>query len=109
MRLVCTPPAGTKMINGATVTLDVITEKASNALVLPVEAVAGSQGSGKVDVIKADGTRETRDVVLGLTDGKVIEIKSGLTGDETVAVPGPNIPTANPAADGGSGAAPEPK
>jgi hypothetical protein len=106
MRLVCTPPVDVKMINGASVTLDVITAKASNALVLPVEAVAGSQGAGKVDLVKTDGTRETRDVVLGLTDGKVIEIRSGLTGDETVAVPGPNIPTAQPQVGGGSGAGP---
>jgi hypothetical protein len=96
MRLVCAPPADVKLINGAAATLEVVTEKAANALVLPVEAVAGSQGKGKVDVIKPDKTRETRDVVLGLTDGKVIEIKSGLTGDETVAVPGPNLPPAKP-------------
>jgi hypothetical protein len=59
--------------------------------VLPVEAVAGSQGSGRVDIVKADGQRETREVVLGLTDGKVIEIKSGLTGEENIAVPAPNL------------------
>jgi hypothetical protein len=103
MRLVCTAPAGVKMINGATVTVEVVTEKATNVLVLPVEAVAGVQGRGKVDVVRPDGTRETRDVVLGLTDGKVVEIRSGLTGDETVAVPGPNLPPAKPADDGGPG------
>ena len=65
-----------------------ITEQATNVLVLPVEAVAGSQGKGKVDVVMPDGQRQTRDVVLGLTDGKVIEIKSGLTGDETSPSPG---------------------
>jgi hypothetical protein len=94
MRLVCTAPADVKLINGAAVTIEVVTEKAANVLVLPVEAVAGSQGKGKVDVVKPDKTRETRDVLLGLTDGKVVEIKSGLTGDETVAVPGPNLPPA---------------
>jgi hypothetical protein len=97
LRLVCTAPADVKLINGVTATLEVITEKASNALVLPVEAVAGSQGKGKVDVVRPDGTRETRDVTLGLSDGKVIEIKTGLTGDETIAIPGPNIPAAQPA------------
>jgi hypothetical protein len=102
MRLVCSAPAGVKLINGAAATIEVVTEKAANALVLPVEAVAGSQGKGKVDVIKPDKTRETRDVALGLTDGKVIEIKSGLTGDETVAVPGPNLPAAKPDAQGSS-------
>ncbi|GIG47498.1 hypothetical protein Dsi01nite_055390 [Dactylosporangium siamense] len=94
MRLVCIPPADVKAINGAAATVEVITARAANALVLPVEAVAGSQGKGKVDVVKADQTRETREVTLGLSDGKVIEIKSGLTGDETVAVPGPNLPAA---------------
>jgi hypothetical protein len=103
LRLVCTAPLDVKMINGAAATLDVVTEKATNVLVLPVEAVAGSQGKGKVDVVGPDGQRQTRDVVLGLTDGKVIEIKSGLTGDEDVAVPGPNLPPAQPNGPGGPG------
>jgi hypothetical protein len=91
LRLVCTPQAGVKMINGVTATLQVVTATAQNVLTLPVEAVAGSQGTGKVDVV-VDGRRQSKDVTLGLTDGKVIEIKSGLTGDETIAVPGPNLP-----------------
>ncbi|WP_117214045.1 efflux RND transporter periplasmic adaptor subunit [Allorhizocola rhizosphaerae] len=91
MKLVCIPPTGVKMINGAGATLEVVTETAANALVLPVEAVAGTQGKGQVDIVLPDGTRQTREVVLGLTDGRVIEIKSGLTGDEDVAVPGPNL------------------
>ncbi|BCY10241.1 efflux RND transporter periplasmic adaptor subunit [Actinoplanes sp. L3-i22] len=94
LRLVCVPPAGVKLINGADVTIEVITDKASKVLVLPVEAVAGSQGRGKVDLVVGEGqTRKTVDVTLGISDGKVIEIKKGLTGEETVAVPGPNLPT----------------
>jgi len=92
MRLVCTAPASVKLINGAAVTLDVVTAKAANAMVLPVEAVAGVQGKGKVDIVGPDRTRRTVDVTLGITDGKVIEIRKGLTGDETIAVPGPNLP-----------------
>ncbi|MFI5913710.1 efflux RND transporter periplasmic adaptor subunit [Dactylosporangium sp. NPDC051541] len=94
MRLVCTGPADAKLINGAAATVEIITAKVTGALVLPVEAVAGSQGKGKVEVIKDDQTREIREVELGLTDGKVIEIKSGLTEAETVAIPGPSIPDA---------------
>jgi hypothetical protein len=101
LRLVCTAPADVKLINGASATLEVITERAARALVAPVEAVAGGQGNGKVDVIASDGSRQTKDVVLGLTDGKVIEIKSGLTGEETLAVPGPNLPQVPPDASGG--------
>jgi hypothetical protein len=107
MRLVCTPPADVKLINGATVTLEVVTAKATNVLVLPVEAVAGSQGHGRVDVVGPDQTRQTRDVELGLSDGRVVEIKSGLTGDETIAVPGPNLPAAQQQQpDSGLGATP---
>lgn len=109
MRVVCTAPSGVKLINGASATLEVVTARAKNALVLPVEAVAGGQGKGKVDVVGSDGTRETRDVVLGLSDGKVIQIKSGLTGDETVAVPGPNLPPAKPAEPGQPGEPDGPK
>lgn len=94
MRLVCTPPADTRMINGAGATLEVTTASVQGALVAPVEAVAGTQGAGQVEVVNADGTRETKDVVLGITDGEVIEIKSGLTGDEKLAIPGPSLPEA---------------
>jgi hypothetical protein len=89
---VCTAPADVKLINGAAATLELVTASAQNALVVPVEAVAGGQGKGKVDVVGPDGAKVTTEVVLGLTDGKVVEIKSGLTGDETLAVPGPNLP-----------------
>ncbi|MGK5682800.1 efflux RND transporter periplasmic adaptor subunit [Actinoplanes sp. URMC 104] len=94
MRLVCVPPEGVKLINGAQVTLQVVTEKASKVLVLPVEAVAGVQGRGKVDIVGENQQRRTVDVVLGLTDGKVVQIKKGLRGDETIAVPGPDLPAA---------------
>jgi hypothetical protein len=92
MRLVCAAPTDVKLINGAGATLEVVTASVTNVLVLPVEAVAGSQGKGQVDVMQPDGTKKTVEVELGLTDGKVIEIRAGLTGDEEVAVPGPNLP-----------------
>ncbi|WP_330186241.1 efflux RND transporter periplasmic adaptor subunit [Dactylosporangium sp. AC04546] len=101
MRLVCIGPADAKLINGASATVEVVTAKVSNVLVLPVEAVAGSQGQGQVEVVNADQSREVRQVTLGLSDGKVIEIKSGLNGDETIAVPGPSLPAAKPNQSGG--------
>lgn len=97
LRLVCTAPGKVKLINGAAVTLDVVTQRSPNALVVPVEAVAGGQGNGQVEVVEPDGGRKIVDVVLGLTDGKVVEIKSGLTGTETLSVPGPDLPPAPPA------------
>lgn len=100
LRLVCTPPGDAKLINGASATLEIVTQTAANAIVVPVEAVAGGQGKGKVEVVKDDGTKQIVDIVLGLTDGKVVEVKSGLTGNEKLSVPGPNLP---PAPDGGDG------
>ncbi|HEX6347236.1 efflux RND transporter periplasmic adaptor subunit [Umezawaea sp.] len=94
LRLVCTAPDDVKLINGAAATLEVVTQTSANALVVPVEAVAGGQGNGKVEIVKSDGSKVIADVVLGLTDGKVVEIKSGLTGDETLSMPGPNLPAA---------------
>jgi hypothetical protein len=102
MRVVCVPPSDVKLINGAAVGLELVTARAANVLVLPVEAVAGGQGKGRVDVVGPDGTRETREVTLGLSDGKVIEIRSGLNGDETIAVPGPNLPGGEPVKPGGA-------
>jgi hypothetical protein len=96
LRLVCTAPPDVKMINGAAVTLKIVTQTAANALVVPVEAVAGGQGKGTVEVVKANGSTQLVQVELGLTDGKMIEIRSGLTGNEKLSVPGPNLP---PAAD----------
>jgi hypothetical protein len=103
MRVVCIPPADIRLINGADATIEVITASVSDALVLPVAAVAGRQDTGQVTVVLPDGTTEIRDVVLGLTDGEYIEIKEGLTGDETIAVPGPNLPGApeDPGAESG--------
>lgn len=94
LRLVCTAPAGTKLINGAAATLEVVTQTAANALVVPVEAVAGGQGKGTVEVVNGDGTKQLVEVELGLTDGQVIEVRSGLTGEEKLSVPGPNLPPA---------------
>ncbi|GAB7046842.1 efflux RND transporter periplasmic adaptor subunit [Catenuloplanes indicus] len=106
LRLVCTAAKDVKLINGVDVTLEMITGKATNVLVLPVEAVAGSQGKGKVDIVDGEQQRRTVDVTLGLTDGKVIEIKSGLKGDEKIAIPGPNLPEAQaPVQDPASGGA----
>lgn len=100
LRLVCTAPGGTKLINGAAVTLEIITQTAAGALVVPVEAVAGGQGKGQVEVVLDDGGTKIVDVVLGLTDGKVVQIKSGLTGTEKLSVPGPNLAPAPEDASG---------
>lgn len=102
LRLVCTAPGDAKLINGAAATLKIVTQTSANALVVPVEAVAGGQGKGTVEVVKEDGSTELVQVELGLTDGQVIEVRAGLTGEEKLSVPGPNLPPA-PDAESPSG------
>jgi hypothetical protein len=74
----------------------VATGEAHGVLALPVEAVAGSSQSGRVTLVRADGSTETLDVQLGITDGVRIEIKSGLKAGDRVAIPGPFLPGARP-------------
>lgn len=106
MRLNCVPPGEIVLINGAGATLEIESERRARVLVVPVEAVAGRQGHGKVDVVGSDGARNTTDVGLGMSDGKMIEITSGLTGDETLAVPGPALAKPDKKSDEGAGGAP---
>ena len=63
--------------------------RAEDVLVVPVTAVRGLVGKGTVWVV--DGGKPTpTEVTLGLSDGKVVEIKKGLEeGDEILEfVPG---------------------
>ncbi|MFC0071490.1 efflux RND transporter periplasmic adaptor subunit [Umezawaea endophytica] len=98
LRVVCAAPGDVTLINGASASVELVTGRSANALAVPVEAVAGRRDRGRVDVLLPDGSRRTTDVVLGLTDGQVVEVTSGLTGDEELAVPGPDLP--DPAQDG---------
>jgi hypothetical protein len=53
---------------------------AAGVLVVPVTAVEGAVATGNVWVVGAEGTEPVlTEVVLGLTDGFMVEIKEGLT------------------------------
>jgi multidrug resistance efflux pump len=55
----------------------------TEALAVPVAAVK----RGTVTILKTDGTQEVRQVKLGVTDGKVVEVVSGLELGEEVVSP----------------------
>ena len=74
--------------------------KAENVLVVPTTAVEGSVGTGNVYLPSADGGKAAKQAVgLGLTDGKQVQITTGLKKGDTILqfVPGA-------AADSGNGA-----
>lgn len=60
-----------------------------NVLKLPIEAIIDETGNKSVFIVQNNQAVRKR-VTLGITDGKMIEIRSGLTGDEQVVVLGQN-------------------
>ena len=86
----CAVPAGTTVFDGAAATMTISAGRAEAVLVAPVTAVEGSFETGNVWVKVADAEPEKRAVTLGLTDGELVEIRSGLTEGETILefVPG---------------------
>lgn len=83
---------------------------AEDVLVVPTTAVEGTAGLGIVYVVAPDGTSETREVTLGLTDGVSVEVVSGLEEGDLILqfVPGaPAVPEGGiggncyPTGDGG--------
>lgn len=103
LRLVCVVPPDIDVFAGMAGVMAIKTASVKNALLLPVEAVAGDSSRGEVTVVKPDGGgTETRTVRLGATDGGQVELVSGVREGEKVRVPAPNLAgTADQ--DGGEG------
>lgn len=85
IRAVCPIPAEQKVFPGLQVTMDVVAGSATGVLTLPISAVEGRFESGFVYVPNPDGGKPTKKPVkLGLTDGKIVEVKEGLTESDEV-------------------------
>ena len=91
-QLSCAPPSGLELLIGSPAIVAVTTGNVANALVLPVEAVAGLTARGTVTLDVGGGRTENRDVTLGITDGSVVEIQHGLSDGDRVMIPSPNLP-----------------
>lgn len=74
---------------GMTGNVDVIINQKQNVLRLPVTAINPRNGRATVEVLKDDGTLETRQVTTGLKGDDDVEITSGLKeGDKVVITTG---------------------
>lgn len=88
------------MRSGMTANIQVITARTNKVLVLPTEAVRLEGKSAAVwrpDPAGASGPVTVR-IMTGLSDGKRIEIVSGLNEDDKVLTTRVNIPSSKPAA-----------
>ncbi|WP_435107612.1 peptidase M23 [Nocardiopsis synnemataformans] len=90
--LACRVPADLEVFEGVLGQLSVSTGAAANALIVPVTAVRGTAGSGEVVVVGEDGTEETHEVELGVSDGSSVEVTEGLSVGERVLDPIPLDP-----------------
>lgn len=89
LELACRVPDGMRVFSGMRGQLSIVTDKAKNALVVPMTAVRGTVNSGEVLVVLEDGTTEVREVELGVSDGEEIEVRSGLSPGDLVMDPIP--------------------
>ncbi len=81
----CRVPASVVAFDGLTMSMTIPAGDAKAVLVVPVTAVRGLLARGKVWVIGPGGNPRPRNVRLGITDGKRIEVRSGLKeGDEVL-------------------------
>lgn len=83
-------PTDLKVLEGLPGLLALKVAETTDAVALPVEAVAGISQRGQV-YVEEGGKRALRDVTLGLTDGSYIQILSGIDAGEKVFLPAPSI------------------
>lgn len=86
--VLCRPPAEAAFFNGQPVVVEVDFALRSNVLVLPVEVVAGSLKEGSVLLLRGEA-RVEHSVGLGASDGRMIEITSGLRAGDVVLADAP--------------------
>lgn len=70
--------------------VELVIDRHPSALLVPGEAVVG-EGEGASVFVVRDGVVGRRPVAAGVTEGTLVEITKGLTGDETVVVEGKEL------------------
>lgn len=88
--LACAIPASVRVITGMTGQLVVTLATHEEVLSLPLEAVAGTVDRARVSVRDGDEIVE-REVIIGGSNGYVVEIIDGLREGDEVLVPSPSL------------------
>jgi HlyD family secretion protein len=71
---------------GMTAAVEILVSDLDNVLSVPVEAIVQYDNKYHVAVQKADGSLELRAVTLGLSNGRNVEVKQGITSGEIVVI-----------------------
>ncbi len=86
----CAVPSDVTVFAGLSAEVVIAGGIAADVVVVPTSAVLGRSGTGIVHLVRPDGTTEEREIELGINDGSLVEVISGLkVGDEILQfVPG---------------------
>lgn len=87
----CAVPADQTVFAGLQAQLDIDLGTVSDVLVVPTTAVKGGSGTGVVWVDAGGGELEERDVALGVSDGTIVEVTTGLEEGEQVRLYVPGV------------------
>jgi HlyD family secretion protein len=99
------PNVARRLRPGMFVNVEILVSRNANVIAVPVDAVLEREGGSAVFVI-VESTAQARPVRTGISDGAVVEITSGLTEGEIIAVAGhrtlrDGMPVVVPGAPGG--------
>ncbi len=75
-----------RLMPGMTSNVEIIVLESHDTLFVPVGAVSHEEGRRVVKVVTADGSTESREVEIGISNGESIEILSGLEEGETIQI-----------------------
>jgi macrolide-specific efflux system membrane fusion protein len=96
-----------KLFPSMTAEVHVVLAEAHNVLTIPSVALGpkGTDGLNTVQVVQANGSLQTKKVLVGVNDNFTAEIKSGLKAGDRVVIGQANgtAATAAPASGGGGG------
>jgi hypothetical protein len=81
----CAVPGDVTAFTGLGAEIEIVNGSAEDAVVVPVSAVLGSAEKGKVWLVAGDDAEpEERDITLGLTDGRQIQVTDGLAAGDRI-------------------------
>ena len=86
----CAVPTDVTVFAGLSAEIVIAGGIAEDVVVIPTTAVLGRSGTGIVHVVLADSSTEEREIGLGINDGAMVQVISGLEAGETILqfVPG---------------------
>lgn len=92
----CSVPSEVTVFAGLSADIVIAGGIAEDVVIVPTTAVLGRSGTGIVHVVLPGGGTEERTIELGINDGAMVQVVSGLEAGETILQFVPGAPAADP-------------